>query len=159
MGELRNAKRLRHVAKRIFCNDAVFFLAQNEADTRFVARMAKQIVDGGKIEVHLAGVFRFERTTFQIEDHKAPELQVVEQKIDSVVLACDLKRNLSANEREADAQLKEKLLNVAYKAGLQLSFVSILGKGEEIEIVGVLEKLLGKIRLRLWSVVRKLVRR
>ena len=119
--------------------------------------MAKQIVDGGKIEVHLAGVFRFERTTFQIEDHKAPELQVVEQKIDSVVLACDLKRNLSANEREADAQLKEKLLNVAYKAGLQLSFVSILGKGEEIEIVGVLEKLLGKIRLRLWSVVRKLV--
>ena len=76
---------------------------------------------------------------------------MVEEKIYSVVLACDFKRNLSANESEADAQLKEKLLNVAYKAGLQLSFVSILGKGEEIEIVGVLEKLLGKIRLRLWK--------
>ncbi len=76
---------------------------------------------------------------------------MVEEKIDSVVLACHLKRHLSANEREADSQLKEEVLDVADKAGLYVSFVSIPGEREEIEIVRVFEKLLGKIRLGLWK--------
>ena len=117
MGELGNAERLGHVAKGVLGNNAVLFLAQNEADTRLVVRMAKQIIDGGKIEVHFSGILRFERATFKVENHEAPKLQVIEEKIDSVVLACDLKGYLPANEREADSQLKEKFLNVAYKAG------------------------------------------
>ena len=139
------------MSRRAYSATMPFFLAQNEADTRLVVLMAKQIIDGGKIEVHFSGIFRFECATFQIEDHEASKLQVIEEKIDSVVRACDLKGYLPANEREADSQLKEKFLDVAYKAGLYVSFVSILGEREEIEIIRIFEELLGEIGLRLWK--------
>ena len=137
-----DAQSLRHVAKRVLGNDAVFFLAQNEADTRLVVRVTKQIIPCGKIEVHLAGIFRLERTS---------QLHVVEEQVDSVFLARNFKRNLTATKRKSYSKLKEKLLDVADKADPYVSFVSILGEREEIEVVRVLKKLAGKIRLWLWK--------
>jgi len=88
--------------------------------------MTKQIIDGGKIEVHLAGVLRLERAALEVEDNEASKLQVIEEQVDSVFLLGHFERHLSANEREADSQLKEELLDVANKPGLYVSFVSIL---------------------------------
>ena len=40
-------------------DNAVLRLAQDQADARLVTKMAQHVVDG-KVEVHLAGIFRFE---------------------------------------------------------------------------------------------------
>lgn len=121
--ELSDAQRLGHVAQRVFRDDAVLFLAQDQADAGFVIGVAQQIIYGGKLEVHLAGVLRLERAPFEVEDHVAAELEVIEEQVDPVFLAGDFQRDLAAYECEAQAEFKDKFLNVADKTGLQFAFV------------------------------------
>ena len=53
--------------------------AENESDARLIVRMAQAVVNGGKVEVHLAGVLWLERRHLQVDDDEAAELEVVEE--------------------------------------------------------------------------------
>jgi len=66
MPKLGNAHRRRGVPESIFRYDPVLRLAQDETDARLVVGMAEKVVDGGKIEVHFAGVLRLERCRLQV---------------------------------------------------------------------------------------------
>ena len=48
--------------------------------------MLHQVIQRGEIEIHLAGIFRFEFGHLQLDHHVTAQPQVVEKQIDTVVL-------------------------------------------------------------------------
>lgn len=48
----------------------------------------------------------------QLHDDEATQLEVIEEQIDPEILVSDFERDLTADEREAGAQLEEELLDV-----------------------------------------------
>src|SRR5437667_12330321 len=105
MPELRDAHRRRCVSKGVFRNDPILRLAKNEANARLVIRMAEHVIDGGEVEVHLAGVLRLERRHLEINDHEASKLEVVEKQIEVEVLSADVERYLATHKGEPYAEL------------------------------------------------------
>src|SRR5882757_3784168 len=57
-----NADRRRGISQCVFGNDLVLGFADDQPDTRLVIRMPQQVVNGGEIEVHLAGELRLKRS-------------------------------------------------------------------------------------------------
>ena len=55
---------------------------------------------------------------------------------------------LAANKREADAEFEQKFLDVVKQTLFEVAFVRVVADREEIEIVGVFERLFGEIGLR-----------
>ena len=74
---------------------------------------------------------------------------MIKEQVDSVVLPPNLNRVLAPHECKANAQFNEKLLNVFDQTGLDFPLVCVVRKSEEVEELGVLQQLMGKIRL--WS--------
>jgi hypothetical protein len=70
---------------------------------------------------------------------------VVEEQINAEFLTAHLDRVLTADKREADPKLQEKVAKVIYKRPLQVPFMSLFRKAQEFEVVRVLENLLRKI--------------
>jgi len=66
-------------------------------------------------------------------------------------------RSSTADEGETGPEFQEELTDVGQEAALQFPLVSVVGKGEEIEVVGILQGLLGQVGLRRGRVRVKLV--
>lgn len=73
---------------------------------------------------------------------------MVEEQIDFELLSADLKRVLTADEGEPDAQLEQELSDVLKETGLEMPFVRFGRECQEIEVVRVLKELLRQVRLR-----------
>src|SRR6185437_13628881 len=69
----RYSHRRRKIAQCVFRNDLTARLAENYADGQLVIFMAKLIVHGRKVEVHLAKVLRLETCRLEIDDDIAAE--------------------------------------------------------------------------------------
>src|SRR5882672_4416938 len=109
MPELRDSHRCRCVPESVFRNDPILRLAENEANAWLVIRMAKHVIDGGEVEVHLAGVLRLERRHLEIDDHEASKLEVVEKQIELEVLSAENQGGYLATEKsESYAELDKK---------------------------------------------------
>jgi len=54
------------IAERVLDDKLLLRLAENEADAWLIARMFEEIVHRCKVEVHLAGVLRLERSALQV---------------------------------------------------------------------------------------------
>jgi hypothetical protein len=145
--EFRDTEGLPDVTKGVLRNDSILRFAKNEADARLVVGVAKHVIDCGEIEVQLARVFRLELAHFQIDDNEASELQMVEEQIELEVFSSDFKRNLAAYEGEADAEFDEELTQVREQATLQVALVCLGGERQKIEVVWVLDELLGEVGL------------
>jgi hypothetical protein len=52
---------------------------------------------------------------------------------------------LAAHEREALAHLKQHVLDPGQQAALKIALVSVSGQGQEVEMIGVLQDLLGHV--------------
>jgi len=146
--KLGDAHRRRGVPEGIFRYDPVLRFAQDEADARLVVGMAEKVVDGGEVEVHLAGVLRLERRRLQVNNHEASELQVVEEQVQPEVLSTHLKRHLAPDKGEPYAEFDEKLTQVFEKAPFEVALLRFRSEGEEIEVVGIFDELLCQIGLR-----------
>ena len=125
--------------------------AENESDARLIVRMAQAVVNGGKVEVHLAGVLWLERRHLQVDDDEAPELQVVKEKIESEIFSSDFERHLAADECEADAKLDEELAQVFEKSPFEVALLGVVGESQKIEAVRVFDELLGEVGLWRWK--------
>ena len=66
-----DADRFVDVAQRIFGDDAVFRLAQDEADSGRVLRVTELLIHDRAIKIHLACIFRLEAALLQINDDEA----------------------------------------------------------------------------------------
>ena len=55
-----DADGLGHVAQGVLGDEAFAAAADDQSDARLVVRVAEEVVDGGEVEVELAGVFGFE---------------------------------------------------------------------------------------------------
>ena len=134
MPEFRDAHRRRYVPESVFCDDSVLRLAENESDARLVVGMAQQVVDGGKVKIHLAGILRLERRHLQIDDDKAPKLQVVEEKIELKIVSSDFERHLGTDECEADAELDEELAQMPEEPSFEIAFLGVVGERQKVEV-------------------------
>jgi hypothetical protein len=152
-GQLLEVSKFRHAhrgssdAECTLNDDAVLALAQDEPDRGLISRVSQEIVDGRQVEVHFASVFGFERRHLQIDHHETPQLEMVKEQIDPELLAADLDWVLAADEREAHAQLQQKFPDLLNESGFELPFPSLLRECQEIEVVGIFEKLLGQVGL------------
>ena len=109
--------------------------------------MPKLVIDGGEVEVHLAGEFGLEVLDLQLDHHKAAQSQMVEEKIQVIVLAADFKMVLAADEREAFPELENKRAQILDQATFKIALQHIWAKRQEVKGIGVLEELLSKLGL------------
>ena len=77
------------VAQGVLGEDAVFGLAEDQADGWLVGGVAELVIDGGAVEVHLAGVFRLEVALLQFDDNEAAKLEVVEEQVEVEIPVAD----------------------------------------------------------------------
>ena len=73
---------------------------------------------------------------------------MIEKQVQFEILTGNFDGYLVANEGKADPELDEKLTEVAEEPSFQVAFLRFLGQGQEIEVVGVLQKLLRQVGLR-----------
>lgn len=107
-------------------------------------------VHGGQVEIELADITGSKSPCFQLDDDVTAELEVVEKEIERVVLAADFKPYLPPDEGEAGAKRDEEFLDVIDEGLLHLGLPAGIGRAEEVEEVGVFEKLCGHVGLRRW---------
>jgi hypothetical protein len=79
MPELRDTHGCGHVAQCVLRDDSILCLAQDHTDARLIVGVSQQVVDSGKVEVHFAGILGLERGHFEIDNHKTPQLEMVEK--------------------------------------------------------------------------------
>ncbi len=120
--------------------------AEQQSDGRLVVRMAKQVVHGGEVHVHLADEAGVEGDGLEFHHDVAAELQMVEEQIEIEVWSPDLQMDLSADEGEARAEFQQEALDVVDQGLLDLPLAARVGGAEEVEQVGVLEDLGGHVR-------------
>ena len=92
----------------------VFALAEDQANGRSVVWVTEQVVYHVAVKVQLACILRPESPLLQIDDDERPQPQVVEQKVDIVVVPIDLQMELSPDERKAYAQRQQEFLDVVH---------------------------------------------
>lgn len=123
-------------------------LAQDQADGRRVVRVLQLVVDHVAVEVQLAGVLRLELAALQLDHHVAAQLDVEEQQVDEVLLLADLHPVLPPHEGEALAEFEQELLQVLHQPGFQLALAKRLLQRQEVEDVGILQRLADQLGLR-----------
>ena len=100
---------LRLVAQGVFHLHIVLLGAEDDADGRVVAGSALLVVQQVQVEVHLAGVFRFERPDFQFKGHQGFEKTVIEKQVDEILLLAQRQPVLTADKAEAVAEFEEEM--------------------------------------------------
>jgi len=105
-------------------------------------------VNGGKIEVQLARIFRLERCHFQFDDDIATQREVVEKQIDKKLVTAYSQPVLAPNEREPRAKLQQKLCDVPGQCTLDVALLSVLRQRQEFKYVRILQRFACKVGLR-----------
>ena len=102
-----------------------------------------------QIEVHLAGILGLELAFLQVDDDEAAQPQMVEQQVDVEVVVADVEMDLPADEGEPLPQFEQEAFQID-GADLVSEFplVERLVEREEVEDVGVFERLLDEVGLR-----------
>ena len=86
---------IREVAQRVFGDRFVTCFAEDQADRRPVILVAHLFINGRQVEIHLARELGLERLDLQIDHDEAPQLQVVEQQVEEILLAGPLEVGLT----------------------------------------------------------------
>src|SRR3954447_1343101 len=144
----RHADRLLLALKGVFGHQAVLGLAEDEADGGLVVGMPEEVVDGGEVEAHLAGVLGLEVRHLELDDHVAAQAEVVEEKVEEEVPAVHGQRVLGADEGEAGAQLDEEAADLLDQPPVEVALLGLVAEVEEVEDVGIFEGLAGEVGLR-----------
>jgi len=132
------------VAQRVFGEDAVLGLAEDETDGRRVVLEAEEVVDGGAVEVHLSGILGFEVALLEIDDDEAAEVEVIEEEVEVELAVADFEAVLAADKGKAATEFEEEFFEMPEESGFEFAFVEGFFKGEEIEEVGIFEEALGE---------------
>ena len=78
-----------------------------------------------------------------------------EKHIQFPCLACDNNLPLSAEIREAGAELQKETGHLSFQSKFQLLFFVVVRQGDEAEVVGVFGDGLGKFALGGWKLITK----
>ena len=82
-------------------------------------------------------------------DHdEPPELEVVEEQVHAKVAVADFEQHLPADEGETGAHLQQEALDVVHQALFRFPLRAGVDRAEEVEQVGILERLRREVRLR-----------
>lgn len=110
--------------------------------------MAEHVVNDVAVEVHLPGVLGLERSPLDLDDDVAAQAQVVEEQVEIEVALLEVQVILAPDERAALTQFDQELLQMGDQSELQLALTEVVLKSEEVEDVGVLERLLHHVGVR-----------
>ena len=80
--------------------------------------------------------------------HSATPIEVVKEQIEVKVVIADRQMHLPTHEGEPGAEFHQKFLDMIDQPGFEVAFDGVVVKGEKVEQVRVLERLLGQIGLR-----------
>src|SRR4051812_28250911 len=106
----------------IFDHHLVFRTAQEKADAGPIVRVSQLVIDGRQIEIYLADESGIERHGFELDDHEASQLEVVEEQVHEEVLVGCYYPYLAANKRKPIAKLEHEALDVINEGLLDLAF-------------------------------------
>lgn len=105
--------------------------------------MLQLVIDGVKVEVKLSDMLWLEAAAFELFDDKAAQLEMVEEQVNVKVALTDVKMHLTTDERETGAELDQKPGDVLDQGLLDLALMCLGTYHEEVEEIGVLERLFG----------------
>src|SRR5579862_2397574 len=95
-------------AQGILGNDAVFVLAENEADAGLIPIVTHPVIHGVEVEIHFPGILRLEWTDLQVNHDEAAELEVIEKEIEIEVVVAHFHVNLPAGEGEPGPEIRTR---------------------------------------------------
>ena len=75
------------------------------------------------------------------------------------ILASNFHMDLVADKGKSFAELQEKIFQSFQQRHFQLSFSNVRTDGQEIQVIGIFENLVGKIGLGCWKCIRKISNR
>ena len=73
---------------------------------------------------------------------------MVKKQVEAKLLAADFEWILAADEGKSHAKLQQKIADVLDESAFELTLLDLSCEGEEVEVVRVLNDLLGQFRLR-----------
>ena len=100
--------------------------------------MLQLLVDSLHVEPQLPDVLRLHFAGLQLDNDKTPQFQMVEQKVDEILVAVNLYPELAADERKAAAELQQKPRNIVDKRIFELPFGIPLAEREEVKAIWIL---------------------
>jgi hypothetical protein len=114
--------------------------------------MAQHVVSRGEVEIHLAGILRFEVAYLEVDDHEAAEPEIVKQEVDAEVLAADLEEDTGSGAtlfldyqriaaREHKVNPMSGRVPLLEKGGVRPSGLVSLGEPRQAAALNVLGKL------------------
>ena len=81
----------------------------------------------------------------KIDDHKAPQLQVVEQQVQIEIIVTHRHMHLATDEREPGSQLQQKFLYVIDQPQFQIPLDGVGLQRQEVEHIRIFERLMSQI--------------
>lgn len=135
----RHAQRLVDVAQRPFHNGLVGRFADDQSHGGVVALATQQLINGGNVEIQLAGKLGDVLHHLQFNDDIAVLRDVIEQQIGEEGLSArHLQLHLSPHIRKALAQLHQEARDIRHKRIFQVLLLVLLAHREEPEMIGIL---------------------
>ena len=122
---LGHADGLVDARERIFGHQPVLLLAQQQADGRLVIRRLELCINGGQVEVELAGVLGLEGRRLEFDHHVALEARVIKKQFDEELVAGDLQPELPADKGKAGAQFQQEAGDMADQAVFDFALVGL----------------------------------
>ena len=96
------------------------------------------------VQVHLPGVGVGQLTELEVDDHEAAQPAVEEDEVHAVPRVADPETPLAADEGKLWSQLEQERLQPPDQRLLQLGFGVLVLEVEELQQVGVLDRLRGR---------------
>jgi len=104
-------------------------------------------IDGGQIEVELAGIFWPKRGCLELDHDVAPHLQMVKEEINKEFIAADVQPVLAPDKRNAGARFKQEPRDVPRQRLLDVALLSVLRQVQKVENVWVFQRIPSKVGL------------
>lgn len=114
-----NTDRFVDVAQGIFGQDAIFGLAENQADCRLIDFVSQLVIHHRAVKIHLADILRFEVTFLQFNNDEAAQFKVVEKQIYVKILIAYFYMILKSDKSKTGAKFQQKFFQMPDQSGLQ----------------------------------------
>ena len=134
--------------KRVLHRHTVFLTANDQSDSLQVAWLLELAVDRDHVCADLSDIGRIEFSHFHFDDIVATLDDIIEQHVDRPLRFPNLQLVFTSEIGEPLAEFLQKLFDVPDQFGLQFLFAILVVHCDETEVVGILERFLREIAVR-----------
>lgn len=115
---------------------ALLSCAQDDAEWRLLYGLALVTVEPAQVQLHLAGVGRFEVAYLQLDRDESLHTPMEEEEVEVVVVVIDCDALLPLDEGETGSELEEKTLELSKDGGLEILSLYVSASSRKSSMYG-----------------------